>query len=330
MIDPSKFRDRDLIVDSMGIIYQVIGSNHGFKGIASIPKYAPSKGASLWIWAGQGLQRLFREYTPQVANLSRNYCYSTSLKTYLPCVEASRLRHHFIPESGVQRLLHRASDPLERDALSLFHEIVDLGLASYRELGITGSILGGFHNPRKSDIDIVIYGREPSGELGSSIGRPLSRKEMLDWVFRNSRRLGISPGFVKRLYDPRRRFVYNGRLVTVASAPPRQGSLGSFEVSVRGTYVGIVEFFMEGRETGLVGWYYPHISAEGQVDQVIVGGVEEGFEAAVISFESLYAQAGRFGRLLVRGKGFIDDDKGVLTVLVGLREEHTFVLPVSF
>ena len=83
--------------------------------------------------------------------------YSEQLGSEAVLLPAPAIQHVYRPGEALRRLLEkRDCDALEQTALHAVQRLTAGGVAS-AALGITGSLLPGFHNPQ-SDIDLVVYG----------------------------------------------------------------------------------------------------------------------------------------------------------------------------
>ncbi len=330
-------RDKDLLIDKRGMVYQVIGSIHEPSNVYAFLKYVPTKGPTHWHGSGGGLRRVFRLYRPDMVNLSPKSCLSPIYRTSMPCIGILDIYDHRKPEKAVERLLYRVGDSLEKTSLLLASEMVDRGYTVWDRIGVTGSILGGFHNELHSDIDLVVYGCGPFDSLGREIGEPLKGKLFEAWVLSNAKRLGLHPSLVAQMYDPRKRFLYKGRLVSVAYAPDRERDYYAPDggpLRPRGEYQGTVEV-MIWVEKGLDNsyscslHYYPHL-ASGTVETVIRGSAKPGSLARLLIFESLFANAiSKGGTFLARGPAFYDTHTDALSIVVGTRERTSFIYPIS-
>jgi uncharacterized protein len=85
--------------------------------------------------------------------------YSEYADIELHGIPLASIQHVHRPDQGVVDLMSLTSpDNIQKDAIHFIKLLLDAGIRR-ETLGITGSILLGAHN-QKSDIDMVIYGRE--------------------------------------------------------------------------------------------------------------------------------------------------------------------------
>jgi len=78
-------------------------------------------------------------------------------------VPLKKVRLHYCPEKRVEELsAGKVKDELERLALEAILKLSGESGVPLKFFGLTGSILIGIHNPKFSDIDITVYGRENS------------------------------------------------------------------------------------------------------------------------------------------------------------------------
>jgi len=66
---------------------------------------------------------------------------------------------YYDPQERLQEIMGGPRDPLEEEVQGLAMEIAACAGVRLCDLGVTGSILIGLHNPEFSDIDLMVYGR---------------------------------------------------------------------------------------------------------------------------------------------------------------------------
>jgi hypothetical protein len=84
-------------------------------------------------------------------------------------IPRSAIKHYYLPETRLQHILHAPGDPLEEKVTAFTEELLTHAAITPTNLGITGSILIGLHNPQFSDIDLMVYGRDNSLRVKSSL-----------------------------------------------------------------------------------------------------------------------------------------------------------------
>jgi len=163
-----RLRDRDAVISKEGIIFRVYGYFHPPDGYVCDVEYAPSeiytssnpraqrkKGSKTFykFYSDEGLRFVLQhhpEYTVFCEPLQRKLV---------------GIPHHLIadirkPELRLRELVREdSSDELVASLQSLIGILTDRSGLSRRDFGVFGSLLHGFHHPRLSDIDLIVYGR---------------------------------------------------------------------------------------------------------------------------------------------------------------------------
>jgi len=161
-----KPKDRDFIETVEGLLFCVVGYLHPPDRYTAYLKYCP------------------------VRNITVSSVPHTRVKTYYH----PRRRLHSILEEG-------AGDPLEQRLIDLVNLLTDLSGLREGDLGVTGSLLTGSHNPEFSDIDLTVYGFKASQRLKAALIeakregediQPYSHERMLEWSRSRSRRFPLS------------------------------------------------------------------------------------------------------------------------------------------
>jgi uncharacterized protein len=150
-VSPS-FLPRDFVETEEGLLFAVVGSIEEGRVPACLRYRRSGSGYSkLSTRAAETLLRsTFREYL----------FYSKFRDVHLHAVPLERITHHYQPRRRVQELMTRQGhDAMERKLLRLLESFSEHGLKPAL-IGVTGSLLIGAQRP-DSDIDLVIYGREP-------------------------------------------------------------------------------------------------------------------------------------------------------------------------
>ncbi|KYH40890.1 MAG: hypothetical protein AYL33_005100 [Candidatus Bathyarchaeota archaeon B63] len=176
-------RDRDAVLVSEDIIFRVYGYFHPPGGYVCDVEYAPSEifrsgnpkaprqaGSRVFykFYSDEGLRFILRYYPKYTV-------YYRPLRRRLVGVYERDIREMRRPDVRLRRLLRE--EPRD-ELLRALHFVIDMitsrsGLSS-GDFGVFGSLLHGFHHPRFSDIDLIIYG-----------GRELRRLlEMLKDIYR--------------------------------------------------------------------------------------------------------------------------------------------------
>ncbi|GAI47352.1 unnamed protein product, partial [marine sediment metagenome] len=90
------------------------------------------------------------------------------------------------PELRLQELIETEGDPLIEACEEVLDLVTDSSSLNLGDFGVFGSLAHRFHNPRYSDIDLIIYGIRELQELRATLtelyrGGPL-RNEFEDWT----------------------------------------------------------------------------------------------------------------------------------------------------
>lgn len=165
-----KPKDRDFLETKEGMFFCVTGYLHPPDRITAYLKYSPAEEGK---WKKDRLS--FRRELPYyhvssvsstIDYLKKNYPQYVSFcpvrQIEMSMVPNNCIKAYYEPEKRMNHLFYSPEDELEEKARALAQDIMDETLISLDSLGITGSILIGLHNPLFSDIDLIVYGREPS------------------------------------------------------------------------------------------------------------------------------------------------------------------------
>jgi len=318
--------DHDYAVDRYLNVYQVVGGSLSECIAPAIRKYRVAREKVYLGGRGFGLVRTFEKYWPGVANIHNKRVYLADKKALMPVLTCSDAVRLLSPREGLERLLRRASDPLETTAVRLLEELSSHGIGLGR-LGVTGSLMLGVHNPELSDIDLVVYDcrlLEAIEEIG--VVSPFRGRKLWEWVGGNASRLGLPEEAVARLYNPARRGVFGRAEVSIIPVSTQPGWRRVPDMA-GAQYMGEVQGVVKLEGCGCDYAYYPHVFR----GRAAAGfkRFERGGGVVVVSYESLFSYM-RPGTELasVRGEGYLLSD-GQLAVLVGGREGPSHMLPLG-
>lgn len=106
----------------------------------------------------------------------------TFLDMTLPEIPKDEILMHYKPEDILERLRGKKNpDALEQKVIDLSQMLVDYSKISSSAIGISGSIMIGFHL-FSSDIDIIIYGRNECEKIRSLLQRMFLEKEHIRYL----------------------------------------------------------------------------------------------------------------------------------------------------
>lgn len=164
---PLRLRDRDAIITKEGLIFRVLGYSHPREFFICDAEYASSKifksddpsaprslGEELFykFYEDEGW-KFIRDRYPKYMILH------DMLKKKVIGVSFSDVFTTRKPDEILQELLDRKVDD---DLVSAMRSVVDVvsesSNLSLEDFGVFGSLLHGFHHPKLSDIDLVVYG----------------------------------------------------------------------------------------------------------------------------------------------------------------------------
>ena len=148
-----RFLPRDFVETKEGLLFAVVGGIEGGRVPACL-RYRRLGPASYSKLSTQGAQTLLQSTFPEYL------LYSKTRDVQLHAVPLERIIHHYQPRRRVQELMASSRhDAIEGKLLRLLELFSEHGLTPDC-IGVTGSLLIGAQR-LDSDIDLVIYGREP-------------------------------------------------------------------------------------------------------------------------------------------------------------------------
>lgn len=189
-----RFRDRDAPVTPTGLVFRTLGYDHPANSCFCDLEYAsekvyrtdnpkalrdglPTKYYKFYLDGGLKFA-LSRE--PPYRILHR------PLSRMMVGVSVEQLSHVVRPGERLKELMATDGDPLieaTREVLELVTDRSNLGPSDF---GVFGSLAHGFHNPRYSDIDLIIFGIDELKELRMTLERLYDegslRNEFEDWT----------------------------------------------------------------------------------------------------------------------------------------------------
>lgn len=162
-------KDRDFVETTEGFFFCVVGYLHPPDRYTAYLKYTP---ASAGRWS-RGETRYHRElpyyHVDNVVEtlgwLERHhprYIWRDPVQDLrFSFVPRDAVARYYVPEGRLAGILAHPLDPLERDVADLAMLLSSSAAVGPAQIGITGSVLLGIHDPSFSDIDLLIYG-EPA------------------------------------------------------------------------------------------------------------------------------------------------------------------------
>ncbi len=194
--------DGDTFVTKEGFIFNVFGYEHPEARVFAFLKYIPATFKNLFnlkylenSWNHEG-HRVFRAEQLYTAHNYRSfletfrtdfpdYVYFCPFRTKeIISVPLTSIRRVYSPRECLHDLtMIRNKDTLQNAALDLIEMFSRESQIGLNDFGIHGSIALNMHTP-KSDIDLVVYGRQNFRKLEKTISK-LSERQTLAYVWKN-------------------------------------------------------------------------------------------------------------------------------------------------
>jgi predicted nucleotidyltransferase len=312
------FRDRDFLQTSEGFFFCVVGALHPPERVISYIKYVPSK-SGIWGRDEKKFSRILQKYT--IPNLLQTFNYlETNYPHYLfhspvdnitiTAVPHQNIKEHFKPEEKLSQLRQAPQlDALQQKLVRFTRFLEETSGVREGAFGVTGSLLLDIHQPKFSDLDVIVYGVKDSWLLHKALSEnpysemPMKRlggKALKEWCIRKAEQYPLSPADASKIYE-------------------RKWNLGVFE----GKWVSIHPVKLESEVTGEYGesTYHPcgQVTVRAIVrdntnclflpsvykieDVKVLEGPQLGRVTEVVSYESLYDSLAENGETIqARGK----------------------------
>lgn len=315
-----KPKDRDFIRTTEGMLFCVTGYLHPPDKYTAYLKYSPApvgkwRGGEVFYRREMSYYHV-RKVSAIVEFLEQHYPHYVH---YCPVrgIRFSMIPHQYVkeyyrPEDRLAGILAHPRDALEEELCDMVAEIAAHAGIGTEYLGITGSILLGIHDPRFSDIDLIVYGLENSRRLKAMIQegrserfRPVGEEERRAWSQNIAERFPLTYGQARYLADRRWRYGYFGRRYFSLHPTRRDEEIregyGDHVYRDRGV-VRIAATVVEASES----MFLPAIYRLGDVtilEQEVEGPVGDIEIGEIVSYEGLYCEAADAGdEIEARGK----------------------------
>jgi predicted nucleotidyltransferase len=260
-------RDRDAILTREGIIFRVFGYNHPSKAYICDAEYAsakifqstdpraPREGKDQLFYKfynDEGMKLVTKKYPQYLI-----FCKMLGLK--LVGVNENVIEEVRKPEERLAVLLKSGpTDKLLRAMQSVLNIALENSGLKTRNFGVFGSMLHGFHHPKYSDIDFVIYGKTENAkmrqnlkELYSCNSSGLSNEFESDEAMNGKRWLFKNFNVQDFVWHQRRKMIYglyddrasSGRIIKVEFEPVKAWSeiISEYDTEARITQKGWVK-----------------------------------------------------------------------------------------
>ena len=339
-----KTKDKDFIETQEGLLFCVVGYLHPPDKYTAYLKYSPAQ-EGRWQRGGQAYHRELAYYhAHQVGHtldtLRANYPgyihYCPVRNMLFSMVPQDRVLTYYRPEEHLAQLVTSPSDPLEEQVARLVESIRETTGIPLAQLGVTGSILLGIHDPGFSDIDLTIYGRENAALLKTALAEqsisgisPLDESFLSVWRREIAEHHSLTDQQVRWLVARRWNFLYYDQRRYLSLHPTRSDDEIQEEYGDH-TYkdVGVVRLqavISEAAES----IFLPAIYGIDQV-RIMEGPAVQVVE--ICAYEGLFSQAADVGQA-VEAQGKLEElDGGPLHRLVIGSSRRTgveYLLPVG-
>ena len=335
------FLDHDHLEDIHGNIYVVIGNVHPPSKVIAYLKYVPVSGRTIWCRGNVCYERVIKKYG--VRNVMstikhyQEYSYDPVFGTKTPQVSLNKITNVYKPNERLWEIMRKPRDDLELEVIDLVDEIERYIGIKVNNVGIDGSILAGIHNPKYSDIDLIIYGCRESiyfTECLSNIKSlgSLPSNRALKHLLSQSEIYGLSVDLIKNIQPPYKRLWFRGRREVNVAFVDRYTYRYGDVVFKPLTPVEIIINIEGGSCTSL---FYPSYTYVNEVKDVrgvsnpdLVREIKNRL-IYVISYEGIFSYVlYKGGELLVRGLLELVLPQSYYVVIVGAIENPGYVIPL--
>jgi predicted nucleotidyltransferase len=171
-------RDRDAILTREGLIFRVFGYSHPPNAYICDAEYASAKiftstdpraprtgGNQLFykFYNDEGLKLVFNQF-PQYTVIHK------MLRQKVVGINQADVAEARKPEERLQALIKAdPQDELEDAMQRVLNAALHHSGLSVENFGVFGSMLHGFHHPKFSDIDLVVYGRKENAKIRETL-----------------------------------------------------------------------------------------------------------------------------------------------------------------
>jgi len=189
-----KFRDRDSPVTNEGLIFRTYGYVHPRNACFCDLEYAKEalyKTNDLRAVRNGSRNKFYKFYFDKGLKFAFKHSYKVfnrPLNRYLVGIQEKQLKYVMKPQKRLKQL-KKESDPLVDTVFEIVDLVTENSSLTSEDFGVFGSIAHGFHSPKYSDIDFVIYGIEEFKELRAALevlysGNKL-RNEFESWTLQD-------------------------------------------------------------------------------------------------------------------------------------------------
>jgi predicted nucleotidyltransferase len=221
-----KPKDRDFLRTEEGLFFCVTGYLHPPDRYTAYLKYSPASSGK-WHDGETAYHRELPYY--HVRNVGKTiryldlhypwYVYDCPVRNIrFSMVSHEHVARYYDPQVRLREILADPRDPLEEEVRGLAVEVAARAGISQYDLGITGSILIGLHNPAFSDIDLLVYGLEKGHLLQQALRegrssqiRRVGDEQVAEWCRRIAKRFPLTLEEAQYFADRRWHYGFYGQ-----------------------------------------------------------------------------------------------------------------------
>jgi predicted nucleotidyltransferase len=174
----SKLRDRDAIVTEEGLVFRVFGYSHPSDAYVCDAEYAPEtvfKSNNPKAFRNESQHVFYKFYEDEGWKfVEKNYpqymIQHEMLQKKVVGVKNRDISKVRKPEKALAKLIQaEPKDSLLAAMRNVLDIMIEQSGLSDESFGVFGSMLHGFHHPRFSDIDLIVYGKEKAAKLREAL-----------------------------------------------------------------------------------------------------------------------------------------------------------------
>ncbi|MBS7620094.1 nucleotidyltransferase domain-containing protein [Candidatus Bathyarchaeota archaeon] len=189
-----RLRDRDSPISQEGLIFRVYGYDHPEDSCFCDLEYAPEEVYTSGIQKSVrtlGNRRFFKFYFDEGLKFVHNHfpeyqVFHKHLREMLVGLREDQIIQVVRPDERLKEILISKEDPLIEELNQVLELVLEISSLDLGDFGVFGSIFHGFHSPKFSDIDLIVYGKRELKELREALkslySENLLSNEFDDWT----------------------------------------------------------------------------------------------------------------------------------------------------
>lgn len=218
-----KPRDRDFIETKDGSLFCVVGYLHPPDKVTAYLKYIPSESGKWARGASHYTRTMDYYHVTQVENTYNylkkhhpDYIFKDPVRNItVSAVPKKMIKKYYCPRERLLTILEDPKDILEKKLCEITDDLIEY-LEIKNNIGVTGSLLTGSHNPTFSDLDITVYGKKNMFNVKQAVAdlkkegviRRSSERELNEWCMQRSEKFSLSINDLKKIAVKRWNFGY--------------------------------------------------------------------------------------------------------------------------